>query len=264
MNRAVIAAISTAVFNRLNIERPFRRLRRHGKMRRRAEVQSPWSSATSSARRPSAQPRRSASAGMRLPPARCSSVSASRPSPQATVRAPPSMATISPGVPSPHELASPALDGLAAEDAARARQRVEGAHAAFDRRGGLAPVDRRFGLVDLGGVGHAVLGLRPPTSGDLASAPSARDQDRAERGQSAPCSVARRCRRRRCRASREQHVAGVEAGVHLHDRDAGLASPASIARWIGAAPRQRGSSDAWMFRQPWRGSASSHGGRMRP
>ena len=27
-------------------------------------------------------------------------------------------------------------------------------------------------------------------------------------------------------------------------------SPASIARWIGAAPRQRGSSDAWILRQP--------------
>ena len=41
-------------------------------------------------------------------------------------------------------------------------------------------------------------------------------------------------------------------------------SPASIARWIGAAPRQRGSSEAWTLRQPWRGSASSHGGRIRP
>ena len=29
-------------------------------------------------------------------------------------------------------------------------------------------------------------------------------------------------------------------------------SPASIARWIGAAPRQRGSSEAWMLRQPRR------------
>ena len=28
------------------------------------------------------------------------------------------------------------------------------------------------------------------------------------------------------------------------------ASPASMARWIGAAPRQRGSSEAWMLRQP--------------
>jgi len=27
-------------------------------------------------------------------------------------------------------------------------------------------------------------------------------------------------------------------------------SPASIARWIGAAPRQRGSSDAWTLMQP--------------
>ena len=32
-------------------------------------------------------------------------------------------------------------------------------------------------------------------------------------------------------------------------------SPASIARWIGAAPRQRGSSEAWMLRQPCRGNA---------
>jgi hypothetical protein len=41
-------------------------------------------------------------------------------------------------------------------------------------------------------------------------------------------------------------------------------SPASIARWMGAAPRQRGSSDAWMFRQPCAGSASTAGGRIRP
>ena len=30
-----------------------------------------------------------------------------------------------------------------------------------------------------------------------------------------------------------------------------------MARWIGAAPRQRGSSEAWMFRQPRRGSSST-------
>ena len=34
------------------------------------------------------------------------------------------------------------------------------------------------------------------------------------------------------------------------------ASPASMARWMGAAPRQRGSSEAWMFRQPNRGRSS--------
>ena len=30
-------------------------------------------------------------------------------------------------------------------------------------------------------------------------------------------------------------------------------SPARIARCIGAAPRQRGNREAWIFRQPWRG-----------
>ena len=42
------------------------------------------------------------------------------------------------------------------------------------------------------------------------------------------------------------------------------ASPASIARWMGAAPRQRGSSEAWMLRQPRRGRSSTHCGRIRP
>jgi hypothetical protein len=41
-------------------------------------------------------------------------------------------------------------------------------------------------------------------------------------------------------------------------------SPASIARWIGAAPRQRGSREACTFQQPRRGIASTAGGRIRP
>ena len=39
------------------------------------------------------------------------------------------------------------------------------------------------------------------------------------------------------------------------------ASPARIARWTGAAPRQRGSSEPWTLRQPCRG-ASSTGARQ--
>ncbi len=35
------------------------------------------------------------------------------------------------------------------------------------------------------------------------------------------------------------------------------ASPAMIARWMGAAPRQRGSSEAWMFQHPSRGASST-------
>jgi len=42
------------------------------------------------------------------------------------------------------------------------------------------------------------------------------------------------------------------------------ASPARMARWMGAAPRQRGSSEAWMLMQP-RGKASSTArGRIKP
>ena len=42
------------------------------------------------------------------------------------------------------------------------------------------------------------------------------------------------------------------------------ASPARIAAWIGAAPRQRGSRLAWMFRQPRRGASSIACGRISP
>ena len=41
-------------------------------------------------------------------------------------------------------------------------------------------------------------------------------------------------------------------------------SPARIAAWIGAAPRQRGSRLAWMFRQPRRGASSIGLGQDQP
>jgi hypothetical protein len=41
-------------------------------------------------------------------------------------------------------------------------------------------------------------------------------------------------------------------------------SPASSARSIGAAPRQRGRSDAWTLMQPWRGHPSTSPGRISP
>ena len=42
------------------------------------------------------------------------------------------------------------------------------------------------------------------------------------------------------------------------------ASPAMIARWIGAAPRQRGKSEAWMLRHPRAVPASTARGRISP
>jgi hypothetical protein len=41
-------------------------------------------------------------------------------------------------------------------------------------------------------------------------------------------------------------------------------SPARIARCIGAAPRQRGSSDPWMLKQPCRGASRMGLGRISP
>ena len=41
-------------------------------------------------------------------------------------------------------------------------------------------------------------------------------------------------------------------------------SPAMMARWIGAAPRQRGSAEACRLRQPCRGASSTGLGRISP
>ena len=42
------------------------------------------------------------------------------------------------------------------------------------------------------------------------------------------------------------------------------ASPAMIARWMGAAPRQRGSSEAWPFQQPSGTASRMACGRISP
>ena len=42
------------------------------------------------------------------------------------------------------------------------------------------------------------------------------------------------------------------------------ASPASNARWIGAAPRHRGNNEACTLKHPSRGMASTAGGRINP
>ncbi len=41
-------------------------------------------------------------------------------------------------------------------------------------------------------------------------------------------------------------------------------SPDSMARWIGAAPRQRGNSEAWMLTQPRRGISNTRCGNNKP
>ena len=43
-----------------------------------------------------------------------------------------------------------------------------------------------------------------------------------------------------------------------------MASPANSARCIGAAPRHRGKSEAWMLKQPKWGMASASAGKINP
>src|ERR1700693_3564974 len=52
-----------------------------------------------------------------------------------------------------------------------------------------------------------------------------------------------------------RYLSGIEAGIH---------SPAMIARWIGAAPRQRGNKEACKFKQPSLGAARIGMGNIRP
>jgi hypothetical protein len=61
------------------------------------------------------------------------------------------------------------------------------------------------------------------------------------------------------------HRTGIEAGLHAHDADSCLSVAGREWRAVSArAPRQRGSSDAWMFTHPSRGIASTGAGSMSP
>ena len=60
-----------------------------------------------------------------------------------------------------------------------------------------------------------------------------------------------------------QMDAGLDTGPMLLSEAVPI-TPARMAAWIGAAPRQRGSRLAWMLRQPRRGAASTGRGRICP
>ena len=99
---------------------------------------------------------------------------------------------------------------------------VEGAHAPGDHVGRQRPVDRCFGLLDLVGIGDAGLGLRgagqATAGGHLQSFD---DQPSAQAGQ-AVVQHGRGVVGTDGLALDQQHVAGVQSRIHLHDGDAGL------------------------------------------
>ena len=158
-------------------------------------------------------------------------------------------------------------DALAA--AARTRRRATGrrrAPGARARTAGRRQSSRASSRRSFGGVGDA----RRPAA---AAAPARR----------AP---ARRAPRRSACAPSAASVVGQAAGGRRPARSASpraaasgrcrapasicmmvtpvSRSPARIARWIGAAPRQRGSSEAWTLRQPRRGASRIGVGRISP
>ena len=185
--------------------------------------------------------------------------SRSAPSPQAMVGA--SSSTVpgaAPGRPA-RDRGSEQLDALAPALEPHAGRRVERAHRALERRGRMPPVEPPFLAPQLFRIGRACL---PAAAAARAARP------RARRAPPAPGA-------RRARPVVSWSAAAVVRGADRHASPPAAigpvsspssicmmvtpvsASPASSARSIGAAPRQRGSSEAWTLRQPRRGAAST-------
>ena len=188
-------------------------------------------------RRPATQ----AAAFIRRPPAGCSSSTRSTPWPQATTIPLASAASTAPGAAAPAvpglRQRLPDLHLLAGER--RRRRPAPGSNARTWRSSAAASSPSRSPrrALDLGGVGRALVRLRRDRQRPSCALQPGEDRDDrvgARRGQPV---VQRRAGVARVdrHADDREHRAGVEAGVHLHDRDAGL----GIAREQRALDRRR-------------------------
>ena len=136
----------------------------------------------------------------------------------------------------------------------------EGADLPFDLGRRLAPVDPRLGLVDLAGIGRAGdrlrLGRRRVV--EAIRRASAR-RDFAISSVTWPAffpRISSVCRSSIGPVSSPSSICMIVTPL--------ISSPARIARWIGAAPRQRGRSEAWTLMQPSRGASRIGLGRISP
>ena len=181
-------------------------------------------------------PRRKSAAGMRRAPGFWSSVTHRAPSPQATITPAPSASSTSPGRAGGVDGAgAPQLDRRAVQRGEGAGEGVEGAHGPFDLDGRAGPVDRGLGLADLGGVGDALgrLGRGLELAGGQ-GLEGFDDELGAHPGQ-AVVEAAGGVVGLDGFDALEEHRAGVEPGVHLHDGDAGF----RVAGFDGAVDRRR-------------------------
>ena len=153
---------------------------------------------------------------------------------------------------------------MAGQKRVRMRPGVQAAYAIMERARRFIPVEQAVLLCQLPAyVARAwSCGVSIASPREMASTTSGRGPRRARPG---------RAPRRRWsrlgppRVAPSRTSAPRPAPARPHDRDAGLGDRRSItARWIGDAPRYRGSSDAWTLMKPSRGIASRSSGRIRP
>ena len=164
-------------------------------------------------------------------------------------------------------LRAPDLDALAGPKRRRARRRIERAHLSID---GQRPMRssrcrlRCFWIFDAY--------VAPSAGCGIGAAGHARGEAGADRQQAStrrrPRACARACRPSRARRSGTRTTSSIgpvssPASICISVIPVS-SSPARRARWIGAAPRQRGRSEACTLMHPCRGQARIAAGRMSP
>ena len=215
----------------------------------------------------SGKPRRKSAAPRRVPPARCSSVTSSASFAAGDLHAARAgfqhraRACRCPAA----QCARQIFDRLAAQLRARAGDRAQRADLALDFRMRPRPVDLGVLLADLARIAGAGFGLRHRAARARRRCRRARARWRARRARRAcragiarrrPRAIASGCRESSGPVSSPASICMIVIPVSR--------SPASSARWIGAAPRQRGSSEAWMLSAPCGATSSARGGRINP
>ena len=143
---------------------------------------------------------------------------------------------------------------------------IERAHLAIDGRCGRAPIDLGFALLDLRRVRRAGRRLRHRCAERPRGEPAQTATTSADAPASASlCSSVPAVSRAAMGTRTTSSIGPVSSPASICISVMPVsASPASSARWIGAAPRQRGSSEACTLMHPCRGQARIAGGRMRP
>ena len=222
-------------------------------------------------RRPgSPWPRRYAEASIARPPGGCTTTSSSTPGVQSSSRRP-SRSPL-PGPPSPRprprgagpdarpsrpRSASTAMhpeQRAVGERHARPDVRVQRAHDPLQLDRGPGGIEQAIGRPDLLRVGDTILALldvrRGLQQGVARSAP--------HRAPAAGRRANHTCRGGRIGSCRARHTGPLSSPAVRRMIDTPVCvSPAMIARSIGAAPRQRGSSDGWTFRSSCSDSSGS-------